>query len=79
MFKQIFAIRKPSVIHIIQVFHTELVKVVLQSIQPSSKMIQEKATLAVTIALIFEKNKPRKKRQKKEVSVTNLGLKEEKT
>ena len=41
-------------------------------------MIQEKAALAVTIALIFEKNKSRKKRRKK-VSVTNLRLKEEKT
>ena len=65
-------------LYIIQVFHTELIKVVLQSIQPSSKMIQEKAALAVTIALIFEKNKSRKKRRKK-VSVTNLRLKEEKT
>ena len=41
-------------------------------------MIQEQAAAAVIIALISEKNKSRKN-IKKEESVWNLGLKEEKT
>ena len=43
-----------------------------------SKMSQEQGAIAVIIALISEKNKPNEKR-KKEESVLNLGLKEEKT
>ena len=41
-------------------------------------MSQEQGAIAVIIALISEKNKPNEKR-KKEESVLNLGLKEEKT
>ena len=64
---------------IIQVVHTEFIKVVrsdYSGFKSSSKLIQEQA--AVIIALISEKNKSRKNRQKEE-SVWNLALKEEKT
>ena len=64
---------------IIQVVHTEFIKVVrsdYSGFKSSSKLIQEQAT--VIIALISEKNKSRKNRQKEE-SVWNLALKEEKT
>ena len=50
---------------IIQVVHTEFIKVVLteySAFKSSSKMIQEQAAAAVIIALISEKNKSRKKR-----------------
>ena len=53
---------------IIQVLHTKFIKVVLteySAFKSSSKMIQEQAVAAVTIALISEKNKSRKKRKKK--------------
>ena len=65
---------------IIQVVHTEFIKVVLMeysAFKNSSKMIQEIAAAAVITTLISEKNKLRKKRVG--VSVLNLGLKEEKT
>ena len=48
---------------IIQVVHTEFIKVVLtkySAFKSSSKMIQEQAAAAVIIALISEKNKSRK-------------------
>ena len=66
---------------IIQVVHTEFIKVVrsdYSGFKSSSKLIQEQAAAAVIIALISEKNKSRKNRQKEE-SVWNLALKEEKT
>ena len=50
---------------IIQVVHTEFVKVGLtkySAFKSSSKMIQEQAAAAVIIALISEENKSRKKR-----------------
>ena len=50
---------------IIQVVHTEFIKVVLtkySSFKSSSELIQEQATAAVIIGLISEKNKSRKKR-----------------
>ena len=65
----------------IEVVHTELIKVVqtdYSAFKSSSKMIQEQVTVAVIIALISEKKKSRKNR-KKEKSVWNLDLKEEKT
>ena len=64
----------------IQVVHTEFIKVVRTGsvFKNSGKMIQEQAAAAVIIALISEKNKSRKN-IKKEESVWNLGLKEEKT
>ena len=64
---------------IIQVVHTEFIKVVLtkySAFKSSSKMIQEQAAAAVIIALISEKNKSR---DKKREPVWNLGLKEGKT
>ena len=65
---------------IIQVVHTEYTKVVLtkySTFKSLSKIIQEQAAAAVIIELIPEKNKSRKTR-KKEESVWNLDLKEEK-
>ena len=56
---------------IIQVAHTELIKVVLtkySALKSSSKMIQEQAAAAVIIGLISDKNKSRK-RDKKQKSV----------
>ena len=53
---------------IIQVVHTEFIKVVrteYSAFKSSSKRIQEPAAAAVTIALISEKNKSRKNRKKK--------------
>ena len=51
---------------IIQVVHTEFIKVITESaFKSSSKMIQEQAAAAVIIALISEKNKSRKKRKRK--------------
>ena len=47
--------------------HTEFIKVVLTkypTVKSLSKMIQEQAVAAVIIALLSEKNKSRKKRQK---------------
>ena len=52
---------------IIQVIHTEFIKVVLteySAFKNSSKMIQEQAAAVITIALFSEKNKLRKKRKK---------------
>ena len=52
---------------IIQVVHTEFIKVVnteYSAFKGSGKMIQEQAAAAVIIALISEKNKSREKRQK---------------
>ena len=57
---------------IIQVVHTEFIKVVrteYSAFKSSSKMVQEQATAAVIIALISEKNKSRRKRQKRKVCV----------
>ena len=54
-----------SVYSIIQVVHTEFIKVVLteySAFKSSSKMIQEQAATAVIIALISEKNESREKR-----------------
>ena len=54
---------------IIQVVHTEFIKVVLteySAFKSSSKMIQEQAAAAVIIALISEKNKSRKNIKKEE-------------
>ena len=59
---------------IIQVVHTEFIKVALtehSAYKSWSKIIQEQVVAAVIIALISEKNKSRKKR-KKEESVWNL-------
>ena len=67
---------------IIQVVHTEFIKVVLteySAFKNSTKMIQEQATAVIIIALFSEKNKSTKKRKKREESVWNLSLKEEKT
>ena len=51
---------------IIQVVHTEFIKVIPEStLKSSRKMIQEQATAAVIIPLISEKNKSRKKRKRK--------------
>ena len=58
---------------IIQVVHTEFIKVVLteySAFKSSSKMIQEQAAAAVIIALISEKNKSRKNRKKKSLCET---------
>ena len=66
---------------IIQVVHTELIKVVLieySAFKSSSKMIQELAAAAVIIALISEKNKSKKKRGKKSLCV-KAWLKRRKT
>ena len=52
---------------IIQVVHTEFIKVVLagySAFKNSSKMIQEQAAAVIIIALFSEKNKSRKKRKK---------------
>ena len=52
---------------IIQVVHTEFIKVVLteySAFKSSSKMIQEQAAAVIIIALFSEKNKFRKKRKK---------------
>ena len=57
---------------IIQVVHTEFIKVVhieYSAFKSSSKMIQEQAAAAVIITLIPEKSKSRKKRQKGKVCV----------
>ena len=54
---------------IVQVVHTEFIKVVhieYSTFKSSSKMIQEQAAAAVIIALISERNKLRKKRKKEE-------------
>ena len=51
---------------ILQVVHTEFIKVVLteySAFKSSSKMIQEQAAAAVIIALISEKNKSRDKKR----------------
>ena len=64
---------------IIQVVHTKFMKVArtdYSAFKSSRKMIQKQAAAAVTVALISEKNKWKKKRKKE--SVSNLGLKEEK-
>ena len=53
---------------IIQVVHTESIKVVhteYSAPKSSSKMIQEQAAAAVIIPLIFEKNNSREKRKRK--------------
>ena len=63
-----------------QVVHTEFIKVLrtdYSAFKGSSKMIQEQAAAAVIVALISEKNKSIKNR-KKEESVWNLDLKEQK-
>ena len=55
-----------------QVVHTEFMKVVrtdYSAFKSSGKMIQEQAAATVTIALISEKNKPRKNRKKKRLCV----------
>ena len=65
---------------IIQAIHTEFKKVPLteySAFKSSIKMIQEQAVAAVITALISEFNNSRRKR-KKEESVWNLDLKEEK-
>ena len=52
---------------ILQVVHTEFIKVVCtdySAFKSSSKMIQEQAAAAVIIALVSDKNKPRKNRKK---------------
>ena len=55
---------------IIQVVHTEFIKVVPEStFKSSSKLIQEQVAAAVIIALISEKNKSRKKREGKSLCV----------
>ena len=51
---------------VIQVVHTDFIKVVLTEYSASkslSKMIQEQAAAVIIIALISEKNKSRKKRK----------------
>ena len=66
---------------IIQVVHTEFIKVVLteySAFKSSSKVIQEQAAAVVIIVLISEKKNTRKM-GKKEESVWNLGLREKKT
>ena len=65
----------------IKVVHTEFIKVFhtdYSAFKSSKKMIQKQAAATVIIVLTSEKNKPRKN-TKKEESVWNLGLKEEKT
>ena len=50
---------------IIQFVHTKFIKIVFtkySAFKSSSKLIQEQAAAAVVVALIFEKNKSRKKR-----------------
>ena len=57
---------------IIQVVHTEFIKVVhteYPAFKSSSKMIQEQAAAAVIITLISERNKSREKRQQERVCV----------
>ena len=57
---------------IIQIAHTEFIKVVLtacSAFKGSSKMIQKQAAAAVIMALISEKNKSRKRRKKRKVCV----------
>ena len=52
---------------IIQVVYTEFIGVVLKeysAFKSSSKMFQEQAAAAVIIAIIFGKNKSRKKRKR---------------
>ena len=63
-----------------QVVHTEFIKVLrtdYSAFKSSSKMIQEQAAAAVIVELISQKNKSIKNR-KKEESVWNLDLKEQK-
>ena len=67
---------------IILVVHTKFIKVVLKdysAFKSSNKLIQEQVGPAVIIALISEKRSQWKRENKKEESVWNLGLKEEKT
>ena len=67
---------------IIQVVHTEFIKVVLtkySAFKSPSKMIQEEAAVAIIIAVISEKKSQEKIDKKKQESSWNLGLKEEKT
>ena len=59
-----------------QVVHTEFMKVVrtdYSAFKSSGKMIQEQAAATVTIALISEKNKPRKNRKKKKTLCETLA------
>ena len=52
---------------IVQVFRTKFIKNVFteySAFKSSSKMLQDQTAAAVIIALIFEKNKSRKKRKK---------------
>ena len=60
---------------IIQVVHTQFIKVVLteySAFKSSSKMIQKQAAEAVIIALISEKNKSKKKKKKKKKSLCEI-------
>ena len=60
----------------IQVVHTEFIKVVLaeySAFKNSSKMIQEKAAAVIIIALISKKNKSRKKRKKEKILCETLA------
>ena len=57
---------------IIQVVHTEFIKVVhieYSTFKSSSKMTEEQGAAAVIITLISEKNKSREKKQKERVCV----------
>ena len=65
-----------------QVVHIKFMKIILtdySALKSSSKMIQEQAAAAVIIALISENKQVRENETKKEESVWDLGLKEEKT